>query len=331
MLIVTLSQAISGYLLDAAARRLSPCTLRDYRNAFRHLQTYLADDPPIADITARHLRDFFHHLGAAEITPDGVAPRPARALSTKTLLNIHTALSALWTWALMDGLVAVHVLRAVPPPKPTETAIVPFTQADIMALLTACETTPTYTRPGKQPCANARPTALRDRALILTLLDTGARASELCADPRRDAPGVLLRDYDPRNATLRVIGKGAKERALLLSPRTQKALWRYLTTRPDARPTDPLFTTQRGAPLTSTALLQLINALGQRAGVPDCHPHRFRHTFAIQFLRNGGRVLELQQLLGHSTLEMVRHYATLAQTDLDAAMQRASPVDNWKL
>lgn len=237
----------------------------------------------------------------------------------------------LWTWAVNEQITTTHILHAIKPPKPATSVIQAFSKSEITALLTACEKTPVYTRPGKSDCANTRPTALRDRALLLALLDTGARASELCADPRRNAPGARLCDYNERTGALRVRGKGDKERVLILSPRTQKALWRYLLTRPDRQSQDNLFTTSDNLPLTSTALLRLCHHLGARAGVANCHPHRFRHTFAIEFLRNGGQVLELQQLLGHTTLQMVQHYATLAQADLDAAMKRASPVDNWRL
>ncbi len=331
MLKITLAQAIDGYLIDATARQLSPCTIRDYQNAFRHLGIYLEGDPIIADITVSHLRGFFHYLSTTPITPNGCAQRSPQVLSKKTIKNIHAALSALWTWAINEQLVNTHIPRAIKPPKPESVIIQPFSKADITALLTACEKTPVYSRPGKANCANSRPTALRDRALLLTLLDTGARASELCADPRREAPGALLRDYNERTGVLRVCGKGDKERLLILSARTQKALWRYLLTRPTRQPHDNIFTTVDSNPLTSTALLHLCYNLGARAGVSDCHPHRFRHTFAIQFLRNGGRVLELQQLLGHTTLQMVEHYVALAQTDLDAAMRHASPVENWRL
>ena len=86
-------------------------------------------------------------------------------------------------------------------------------------------------------------------------------------------------------------------------------------------------------------MLQLLNSLGAKAGVPDCHPHRFRHTFAVNFLRNGGNAYELQTAcpaltgmsLGHSTLEMVKTYLSLADADLENAHKRASPVEKWRL
>lgn len=78
-------------------------------------------------------------------------------------------------------------------------------------------------------------------------------------------------------------------------------------------------------------LSEMFRNLGKRAGVKNVHPHRFRHTFAIQYLRNAGDPYTLQAMLGHSTMEMVRHYLKLAQVDLELAHRRASPVDNWRL
>ncbi len=79
------------------------------------------------------------------------------------------------------------------------------------------------------------------------------------------------------------------------------------------------------------ALRQLLGALEEKVQVRKCHPHRFRHTFTITYLRSGGDLFMLKSLLGHSTLEMVEHYARIADVDVEQAHRKASPVDNWRL
>jgi len=329
---ITYSQAVEGFLLDARAQRLSPDTIRNYTLTLRRFGEWLSGpersaaeskDPPLVAIDAEQIAQFMASLSTPRERP-GIAPQPAAPLSKKTALNYHGALGALWTWAVHEGIAAVHVVRAVPRPRPEKRAIQPFTEADCKALLVACERSRSYRRTGKAICDNTRPTARRDQALILLLLDTGMRAGELA--------GLKVRDVDLKNRRLIVFGKGAKERNIPFSAATGKAIWRYLQSeRGEYTPKDALFITVDGAPLSREALLQLMNSLGEKAGVPDCHPHRFRHTFAITFLRNGGNIYELQALLGHTTLEMVKHYLALAQTDVEAAHRRASPVENWRL
>ena len=93
----------------------------------------------------------------------------------------------------------------------------------------------------------------------------------------------------------------------------------------------PLFpSTYGGGHLRREGLRHLLARLGRRAGVEQVHPHRFRHTFAVNFLRNGGNALVLQELLGHTDLSMVRHYIRLAEQDFGAA-RKQSPADNWGL
>jgi len=329
---LTLSQSIEGFLLEKQAQHLSPHTVADYTNSFRKLQAYLGDpernkaglqDPPLAGITTDQVKGFLGDLSTPR-APAGAAKRPAKGLSNKTILNIHTGLSALWTWAVTEGIVTKHILRDIPRPRPEKRAITPFTEADIKTLLGSCERSRSYTRPGKRACDHAVPTALRNRTIILLLLDTGVRASELC--------GLMIKDADLTNKHILVLGKGNKERSLPISPRTAKLFWRYLTTeRKEERVDQPLFLGSDGNQMTRDGLLKLLIRLGEKAGVNDCHPHRFRHTFAVNFLRNGGNAFELQMALGHTTLEMVQTYLSLAQTDLDAAHRKASPVENWRL
>ena len=76
---------------------------------------------------------------------------------------------------------------------------------------------------------------------------------------------------------------------------------------------------------------QVVNKIGRRAQVTHTHPYRFRHTFAITYLRAGGDVFTLQALLGHSTLTIVEHYAQVALLDVEMAHRKASPADSWHL
>ncbi len=83
--------------------------------------------------------------------------------------------------------------------------------------------------------------------------------------------------------------------------------------------------------MNKDALRLLMARLGEKAGVKNCHPHRFRHTFAMTYLRSGGDVFTLQALLGHRPLDMVQHYARIADIDVEQAHRRTSPADNWHL
>lgn len=321
---LTYSQAVDGYLLDARAQRLSADTIRNYTLTFRRFGEWLGEPLLLADITPAQISAFLASLAQPQTALGGVASRPAKGLSKKTTLNYHGALGALWSWAVREGFAPANVVQSVSRPRPEKRSVTPFSESDVKAILAVCDRTRSYTRPGKRICDNERRTAVRDRAVILLLVDTGMRSGELA--------GLKIRDLDMKNRRLTVFGKGSKERTLPFSPTTGKAIWHYLQTeRGEYTLRDPLFVTVDSEPLNREALLQLVNRLGERAGVSDCHPHRFRHTFAVTFLRNGGNAYELQALLGHTTLEMVKQYLSLAQTDVEAAHRRASPVENWRL
>jgi site-specific recombinase XerD len=306
---ITLSQSIRGYMLAANARRLSRNTLEAYAYTYRRLQQHLGHDPALASIDVDQIRAYLNSLAA---------------LSPKSVRNHHTALSALWTWAVREDIAPRHIVRDITPPKPASREIVPYTRQDLKAMLAACDRTAGYARPGKAPCDNARPTALRDRAMITLLVDTGIRASELC--------DLQIWHCDLKNQRITVMGKGRRERVLPISARTAQVIWRYLATREDAqRKASALFITSNRRKLERNSLRRLLQRTGQRAGVLGVNVHRFRHTFAIAFLRNGGHVFALQRILGHSTMEMVRRYLSIADSDVQHAHRDASPVQNWLL
>jgi integrase/recombinase XerD len=305
----TLTQAIDGYLLNASARRLAPATIHFYAVIFKRLTTYFENDPPIAFIQKHELEGFLASL---------------TTLSKKSVLGCHAGLSALWRWAADEQLVERNLVRDIPQPRPEERVINPFTQAELKSLLGAVEKSAPYRRPGQRECQNTCANASRNKAIIFVLLDTGIRASELC--------GLKIRHVDLKVRHLLVMGKGGKERQVPFDSATGQVLWRYLATR-KAEPLDaPLFPVRRSRrELNARELHHILHRIGERAGVPNVHPHRFRHTFAIQYLRNKGDVYTLQRILGHTTLDMVRRYLAIAQCDIETAHQIASPVANWRL
>ncbi len=245
-------------------------------------------------------------------------------VSKKSLLNYFIGMSALWTWCLRENLVEKNVVKVLTPPKPEKRKVDPYAEEQVRALLAALGRSKVYTRAGGKSLDHELGHEDRNRAIIMVLLDTGLRATELC--------DLLMEDLDVKAGRLRVKhGKGDKERYVPFSPRTGQTLWKYLARRKDTRPDDPVFITRNDRPLTRTELAHTLAIVGTRAKVTDVHPHRFRLTFAINFLRNGGDAYSLQEILGHSTMEMVKLYLKLAESDIAASHRRASPVDHWRL
>lgn len=302
--------AVEGYWL-AKSRQLSAATMADYNGTFRRFGAWVKGTP-VEKVQAKQVNSFLTHLDE-EL---GLAP--------KTVLNAWIALSSFWTWAEKE-LQFRHIMREVEKPKARSQPMLPYSEEEVRRLLDACGRMRAYAPASERHVDGRRPTALRDIAIMLLLLDTGLRASELCA--------LRLRDYDRRQGRLTVAhGKGDKPRVVFAGQTAQRALWRYLVSRDERLPNDPLFAHGDGRqPLDRNGLRMMIERAGKRAGVPGACAHRFRHTFAVNYLRNGGNIAALQDMLGHSTLEMVRRYARLAEVDLAQMQKRASPADNWRL
>jgi integrase/recombinase XerD len=322
---IMLSQAVDGFLLHKSAEGRSRHTLSDYRVCLRKLSLYCGD-LPLRQLGVGRLRAFFAHLNDGYTSvPAGIAPRPEQALSQKTIRNIHAAISSLFTWAIAEGYAKTNPMTRIARPKGAPPPIEPLTQADVVALLqAAAETAAWKTRPGTR---TQRPTAKRDMAMILVLVDTGLRASELC--------NLIIADFTDATGHLQVrMGKGRKSRTVRASDSTRRAIWKYLATRGQPAGDEPLFAVIENGhpcPLSRYALGRLLARMGARAGIHNVHPHRFRHTFAIEYLRNNGDIYTLQEILGHSTLDMVKKYLSIAQADLDTKHKSASPVRNWRL
>jgi site-specific recombinase XerD len=175
---ISLSQAFEGMILSKQAEGKSINTIDYYRNSFQKLGLFFDSDPVIDAISKQDLVTFFAWLQQDyESEPDGVAPGGKFKLSQKSILNIHINLSSLWDWAAEEKLVKTNILREIKVTKPSVPVIDPIGHEQWAKLLGACETS----RNGKTrvETKTIRSTFDRDRAILFTLLDTGARAGEL--------------------------------------------------------------------------------------------------------------------------------------------------------
>jgi integrase/recombinase XerD len=158
----------------------------------------------------------------------------------------------------------------------------------------------------------------RNRAIVYILVDCGLRVSELV--------NLRVSDVDMRSGVIRVMGKGSKERLARMGLNTQKALWEYMAFRNSS--IEWLWVNDINQKLDRTGVQQWLRKFGRRVGL-RLYPHLLRHTFAINFLRNGANVFECQYALGHSSLEMTRRYCqALGFDDVFKRHETASPIDN---
>ena len=304
---LTFGTAVDGYLIFAESRK-SPHTIADYSNTFRKFVSFSGADTLIKAIKPSDIDLFL-------LEQDEVCQ--------KTKLNYHTGLSALWDWMKSQHLVTENLMRSVEAPRPEHREMHPFTDQDVKLIMASIHSTKPYNFKGHSDVKRSLPEEKRTRAMLLIMFDTGLRVSELC--------DLKIKDCDLRNRQIRAFGKGSKERYIPFSPVTGQAIWIYLNTREATNVNLSLLATEFGRKLDRHNIRHICERIGDRAGVMNCHPHIFRHTFAITYLRNGGDIFTLQKILGHSTLDMVKRYLSIAMTDVAAAHRNASPVMNWGL
>lgn len=314
---LSLLQAISGFELANKVRRLSPKTVKWYNDNLVRFAEWTAQQcgpQTLGGITTAMIRSFMHYLIEEARPYEGhrLTATSERKLSPASILAFYSSLSAFFRWCESEELLVKNPMATVARPKVPRKIVPTFSEEEIKGLLSASGSLP-------------QDTGARMKAMLLFLLDTGVRINELTTLKRESLDLELGRAL--------VMGKGAKERHVYYGNTTRKALWRYLELhRPTPGPkNDFVFLTRQGLPLRMRLTQHDLFDLGHKAGVTDVHPHRFRHTAAVQFLRNGGDVFSLQKMLGHTTLDMVRRYVELASEDVEKAHRVASPVDNWKL
>ena len=279
-------------------RHLSAHTLRAYRTDLERLLAFLVDylgkpeDTLLGrDVDSKATRAFLSMLGR-----EGLAKRSqGRALS---------AVRSLLAYACRIGMLEDNPAKAVRTPKQEKTL-------------------PKHLRPGEieqliEVEHKDGPLGLRDRAIAELLYASGLRVGELVS--------LNWQQVDLANRTLRVMGKGGKERMVPFGRKACEALaawlrpWGELRSRAkDTSGEEPVFLNHRGGRLSDRSIRRILDAMGLASGLAgDVHPHALRHTFATHILEEGADLRTIQELLGHSSLATTQRYT---HVDIDRLLR----------
>jgi len=290
----SLAEATAAFLSYSAAKNLSPRTLEYYRERLTGFAVFLgAGYPglPPGEVTSAVVREF--------VTWTRERTSPATANHGLAVLR------RMFAFLVAEGFLQKNPCATVSKLAEERRLLETFTKEQVRAILATC---------GRDFYG------MRDRAILLTLLDTGLRASELCS--------LSLSDVDWTNQTFRVFGKGSRERSVPFGQAVRSALSSYLAKRGDAD--GPLFVNHYAEPLNRYRLRELVRRRSESAGIQGvrCSPHTFRHTCAVSFLRAGGDTFTLQRLLGHTSQAMTARYCeSLSAEDVREQHRLHSPAD----
>ena len=290
-----------GFALSLKAEGRAPKTLVTYLESIDLLLAFVSERgmPDVSQLTAEHVREFIGHLFAK-------GNKPA------TVSNRYRALKRFFGWLRDECERTDNPLDRIKAPRIPEQVLAHYEPQEVEALLGACDSK-SYN-------------GTRDRAIILTLYDTGLRASELT--------GITLRDLNSTQGTVLVRGKFGKERVVSLGSRTSLAINRFLRARQRRGYDDleALWVSERRAQLSVNGLRRMLERRAKAASVTYKGIHAFRRTSAIAFLEAGGYPDDLQTLMGWESSQMLRHYtkATASSRAIEAH-KRVSPSDRLRM
>ena len=293
------------YLRHLESLRYSPQTLRKTRGVLRGFIEWLGRGPGVARVErlrAQHLKRW-HTYVSSERTVQG---RPLKAAS----VNRHLVAVRGWLESLArDGHVHPRLVENLPYVK--EPHLLPgsvLSHAQMRKLLASISTD--------------SPEGYRNRAMLEVLYSSGVRVGELL--------GLDTGDVDLRGGTMRVTGKGGKERVVPIGRTARKALKSYVTAvRPFMTASageKALFVSRDGRRLGYLVFWRFVHAAATRTGIDvNVTPHTFRRSCATELIRGGANMYHVKELLGHEKLDTLKHYARLTITDLRKTHAKCHP------
>ena len=283
-----------SFIFERQSQNMADGTIRFYQTKMKLFIGFLASlgISKVTEISPQTIRSYLVYLEEKGHNPGGIH---AAYRAVKAFLNWWENEAEPQNWR--------NPIKKVRAPKVPFEILEPVKPDEALKLLSVCETK-TFL-------------GLRDCAIILTLMDTGVRASELVSMTRKDL------DLHKAKIIIRK-GKGNKFRIVFISEKTQQVIRRYLEERCDFQ--SCLWITNMSTPLRYSGLRQIILRRSKDVNINPPSLHSFRRYFALQMLRSGVDIFSLQKLMGHSDIQILRRYLQQTEEDIKLAHKLGNPV-----
>jgi integrase/recombinase XerC/integrase/recombinase XerD len=289
---MTLQSAIDEFLIDQQVRGNTPRTVQGYRQRLGIFLNFTGDIF-VDEISLPLCKRYYLYLTQKNVT----------SITVQTYIR---GLRAFLTWCYNEEYIEENIPTRFKLPKAQRKTIDVLTDDEVRRLFA---------------CFNLRTmTGARNYAICALMLDSGLRLNEVVtleAGAVHVAEGYAI-----------VNGKGNKQRMVPLGLNAKRALIRYMGRVPPREPKTNLFVKDQLLPLKQSTVIQLFRKLKKKANIPRLHPHLLRHSFATRYLEHGGDIYSLQQILGHTSLEMVKRYVHLLPSKTIGGFPQFSPLDN---
>lgn len=296
----SLTMAVDSFLCDRKSKNRSSHTIRFYKQYLSVFEKYANSQSTenIQDVDPQFLRDFILFI-AQDHKPAWVH-------------GVYRTLRAFLFWEEREELMPddwKNPIRKVSAPFVAEVIKEPISLEDIQTLLLTCRDRNNFFD-------------TRDKAILFFLLDSGARAQEVC--------NLNLDDVDLLSGQVSIHeGKGRKSRYVFINKTTCKAIRAYLRVRQDHN-SPALFVSKSVERFTYDGLRQLLQRRSKLADLKkEPTLHDFRRQFALSMLNNGTDIFSLQRLMGHADISMLRRYLAQTTEDIRSAHSKYSPVENY--
>lgn len=287
----SVEECFEDFINSKRANGLREKTLKTYSQQFQAISKELNTEMEIGELSKRDVEKM-------------VVSMRDRGLSANSIRSYTAMFKSFLSWCSEEGLCDVSIKSY----KAQETVKTTYTNDELKALLQ---------KPNTKSCSFAE---YRNWVIINMLLNSGCRAATI--------RNIKIQDVDIQSSIIQYRHtKNGSVQMVPLCQEMKKILKEYMKIR-GGKSTDYLFPSEDESQMTENGLSEAIRRYNRRRGVEKTSIHLFRHSFAERYLRNGGNAFDLQRILGHSTLEMTKHYCRIYDTQLIKGYDSVSPLGN---